>query len=875
MGDVNGDGKPDLVFVSNSSSGPSTLLGNGQGGFSDPILSSTGNFAFGAGGGAPTVALGDLNGDGLLDLAALSSANSGIGLCYGMGSGSFQSGTILPAGNSASFHALAVADVNNDGKLDIVYSYVGPYYSGLADFIGNPSGGLFTFTSGGNYVLWSAVIPPTITVAKNIVGLVARDFNGDGVVDYAVTGSGVNNGFLVPVVVVLYRTIAGGVLSVSSTMLSNVNNNYSYIVCGDFNGDSSVDAAVGGFGTPSIIPLLNNGITGFSQGPSIPIDGSLEALASGDLNGDGNDEIVAYSIQPAGLNFTYGDVSVVFGAASGQLGTPVNYYAGGSGSDSFLKIADVNGDGHLDVMSPSHWYRVMVLLGDGAGGLITNGRAQLGPSLSTNPEGSCVGDLDRDGNPDVVTTGGVGAAVHVLLGIGTGGFGSATSYPGSFGGNVTLADLDGDEILDAALSAPGGGNLIVLLMGNGAGGFGAQANLGNGGIGLNGYMNALAIGDFNGDGRPDIVATNLGYGYSVFLGIGGGSFGFPQNATLPASPNAVVVADLNGDGTLDLVIPLGTVGASPDHMVGVLIGNGLGAFSASSNVTVGLYPIGAAVGDLNSDGTRDIATVNYTDGSVSVLLGNGTGAFGAATSFDVKGNSPAPNGFLNPNAIALGDLNADGKHDIVVSTYQSQSIAALFGDGAGHFSSPSFFSGGSYPSSISLGDLNIDGQPDIVSTNMVSDDLSVYLNRRVAPLGTSQYGSGTHGCFGMIGVSTSGPAQVNTPSFAFVCTNAPTETLGLLLIADAQDTIGHDLFGIGAVMLLDFFSAAEVFGFNMYSGEGGSAAAPAPIPNSPAVVGKTYFAQSAWVENAHDGQACGPSPFHILTSRGLAFVIQM
>ena len=70
-------------------------------------------------------------------------------------------------------------------------------------------------------------------------------------------------------------------------------------------------------------------------------------------------------------------------------------------------------------------------------------------------------------------------------------------------------------------------------------------------------------------------------------------------------------------------------------------------------------------------------------------------------------------------------------------------------------------------------------------------------------------------------------------------------------------------------MLLDFFSAAEVFGFNMYSGEGGSAAAPAPIPNSPAVVGKTYFAQSAWVENAHDGQACGPSPFHILTSRGL------
>ena len=80
-------------------------------------------------------------------------------------------------------------------------------------------------------------------------------------------------------------------------------------------------------------------------------------------------------------------------------------------------------------------------------------------------------------------------------------------------------------------------------------------------------------------------------------------------------------------------------------MVGVLIGNGLGAFSASSNVTVGLYPIGAAVGDLNSDGTRDIATVNYTDGSVSVLLGNGTGAFGAATSFDVKGNSPAPNGF--------------------------------------------------------------------------------------------------------------------------------------------------------------------------------------------------------------------------------------
>ena len=173
-------------------------------------------------------------------------------------------------------------------------------------------------------------------------------------------------------------------------------------------------------------------------------------------------------------------------------------------------------------------------------------------------------------------------------------------------------------------------------------------------------------------------------------------------------PFSVAVGDFNGDGKQDLVTANQT---SSD--VSILLGDGAGNFSGPTNFAAGGNSISVAVGDFNGDGKQDLAVANSIHpGTVSILLGDGTGNFSARTNF-ATGDDPI--------SVVVGDFNGDGKQDLAVANSGeftgNPNVSILLGDGAGNFSAPTNFSAGDSPYSVAVGDFNGDGNQDLAVTN--------------------------------------------------------------------------------------------------------------------------------------------------------------
>jgi hypothetical protein len=251
--------------------------------------------------------------------------------------------------------------------------------------------------------------------------------------------------------------------------------------------------------------------------------------------------------------------------------------------------------------------------------------------------------------------------------------------------------------------------------------------------GVGSFPQAVATGDFNGDGRTDIVTANQSSAnVSVLLNNGGNGFQAAQNYATGSGPRSVAVGDFNGDGKLDIA----TANAAD---VSVLLGNGDGSFqSAQSIVLPDQTPPGApypgaqgptsvAVGDINGDGKLDLAVTSqvlveycpyycyfYYGGYVNVLLGHSDGSFADAETY--------LNNDTNPIAVALADLNGDGTLDVV--TNNGYSASSLLGNGDGTLQPAKYAStaGGGF-SSVALGDIDRDGKLDLV-LNSFSPDYS-------------------------------------------------------------------------------------------------------------------------------------------------------
>lgn len=369
------------------------------------------------------------------------------------------------------------------------------------------------------------------------------------------------------------------------------------------------------------------------------------------------------------------------GAGTSTITTPVTTFFPG-------EVVEVSITSGLGICPGEVYrYRVDVMAGNGTLGTPV--------SLSNISASVALGDVNSDGNLDIVTANTNFDQVFVLLGDGTGSFTQTAESPigvGSKPASVALGDVDGDGDLDIVTANRGSDNVSVLHgIGNGEFIFDQNYAVGN-------EPQDVALGDLNADGDLDlVVANNLSDDATILFNSGSGEF--PSSRTLNDAglyPESVVLSDVNSDGTLDIII-----GDSPV----VFLGNGAGGFTKFGSVSVNGMANAMAVGDLNGDGIPDIATANYNSNDIKVFFGNGDGTF--------TRSSGGPYGIGDaPASIVLGDLNADGALDIVTSGSPNE-MHVLINKGSGLFKTPVSYTGLSSDALV-MGDINNDGDLDVI-----------------------------------------------------------------------------------------------------------------------------------------------------------------
>ncbi len=604
-GDVNGDGKLDLVSCGigdaafDSGSYLQTLLGNGDGTFSVQTAQSFGESY----GGFEGLILADFNQDGLLDAATLGLSPENpnptlISVAYGKGDGTFQNLAVVA---QASFGATAIAfaDLNADGLPDILFA--GTSGSASTSFqrnltvLLNSSNGSFQAQ---NYL---ASFNPTARGPNTNELIVVGDFNGDDIQDVFVPAAGIDGdgqSFLWP-------GVGGGELGPPQTSWT-----LPAIAAfpGFFNKPGVLDVGLAGAYSVSAAPYA--GRNSF-VGPVVTANAIEvpEIQDTADFNGDGLTDLLISTLR---------GFAVAMAAGDGNF--QVNTYILTAEIRPAAAAGDLNGDGKADVAmltgTPEGHTRVTTYLGNGDG---TFGSAVLATTIPS-PYGSDVvariADFDGDGKNDIVFLSSEDegdANLYFLHGNGDGTFlpyyVASLAGTGRYAAFLAVADFNGDGIADFAVS--NGSSLLVYS--------GVKGGLPSRSFGYKPdelFVEGLTTGDFNGDGIPDIALAGDVQGepfFFTFPGAGDGTFGAPV-----LSPNndsyPILSIDINGDGNLDLIS--GQTDNALYFGVFAFLGDGHGKFTAAGDWLL-IEADDFAVGHFTSD--NRVGVVGCDIGGLAVI----------------------------------------------------------------------------------------------------------------------------------------------------------------------------------------------------------------------------------------------------------------
>ncbi len=599
----------------------------------------------------------------------------------------------------------------------------------IGDLIGN--GTMFAIGSsptGGNsmdvVVFNSDITTKSSTILQtgnNPEGYLVADFNGDGIRDLLVVTYGDGTSGQVTV----YLSNGDGTLEpgISSPAGSGPASAAAF----DFNKDGKLDVAIASF-SGGVSILLGNGDGTFAPPASYPTGTISTSVAAADLNGDGNADLVVGNV--SGTE-SPGTLSVLIGDGKGAFKPATTVVS--NLSPLAVAIGDLNKDGKPDLAVSDNYSGILtVMLGDGKGGF-----SQAGQYLALS-NSLFITDVDGDGNPDVVIASGhpdglmasvngfLTSSMMVLFGKGDGTLIGAPAYStGAFTdttpNSIALADFNGDGIQDMAVAANGSEDVWVML-GNSNGTFQTPTRMAFPGPGV--WAGSVVAADLTGSGKQDLVVANLANNNVwVFLGSGTGTFQTPVSSIVGGtSVTSLAVADFNGDHKLDLVA---TYSGSPGG-VALLLGNGNGSFTLAQTFNAGANPLSARVGDFNKDGKLDFAVVD------SGVLGSSADPGGAFVFLGSGAGNFQPavsySAGVNPLTLAVGELNQDGVSDFVVGTGDSNGnyyIGVLLGNSNGTFNPISVFPTAFGPQSIALADLNGDGKLDVIATHCCGDDLEM------------------------------------------------------------------------------------------------------------------------------------------------------
>jgi hypothetical protein len=341
-----------------------------------------------------------------------------------------------------------------------------------------------------------------------------------------------------------------------------------------------------------------------------------------------------------------------------------------------VEIADFNGDGKSDlVVANEESSDVSILLGDGKGKFVP---AKGSPfPAGHRPNDIAIGDFNRDGKLDLAIANHEEKHLTLLLGDGTGGFAPAPNSPLAVEvkphvHGVASGDLNGDGNPDLVTDSWANDELLVLF-GDGKGNFRTPGIFLK--VGKRPYQRHR-VADVNGDGHADILATNLeGNNVTVLLSDGKGGFKQPAGSPFACgdSPFNLAVGDVNGDGNIDLAMvnsPSSTAEGRGRDGLTVMLGNGKGEFTmvASSPFETGKTPNRVAIGDVNGDGVNDIAVSSPDANNITLFLMSQRGTVASRFTIAVGGK---------PKGLAIRDLNGDGKGDIVTTNNSENNVTVI------------------------------------------------------------------------------------------------------------------------------------------------------------------------------------------------------
>ena len=612
-GDLTGNGKADVLGFFNNNL--VVYLSNGDGTFAAGVSYPVGNTSF----GPVAITLGDFNNDGEVDVAASLQGDNVPGqevVLLGNGNGTFQAGKT----STGVYYpeSVVAGDFNNDGKLDLVIA-------------GDPS---LSNTNTTSILLGNGdgTFQAPSTIFSNSGTLATGDLNGDGKLDLVLGGS----------VVEIYLGKGDGTFALGHSYAGG-----SPLALADFNLDGKPDIATGGD------ILLGNGDGTFKgvSAVALPLPQYGPPLtAVGDFNKDGAPDVAVLSIS------TLWNLYILINDGTGALSLANTYTLHGPGYG--IATADLNGDGNLDLVvfgkvPLTEDWGYSVLLGNGDGSFQSPVFYPQNVATGSNFYSIVIADFNNDGKPDIAASLGGGASDNqslvVLLGNGNGTFSSPTYFFDGGASSIESADFNGDGKQDIAAA---GSNGLAILLGNGNGTFQPAT------FPFTTSFTGLLIGDVNGDGKADLVST---FGAQLYLGNGNGTFQAPIPIVSSSTVIASVLADINGDGKLDVIGGRQISAQSGDR--GIFLGNGDGTFGPymfllfSSDDSTNFVQ----AADMNGDGKQDLIVAQ--DPNIIFVLINTTvpvpGASFSPTSVTFPSqtvgtiSNPTPVMLTNTGAVAL------------------------------------------------------------------------------------------------------------------------------------------------------------------------------------------------------------------------------
>lgn len=642
-GDWNGDGRMDVAAVTNNQ--VQMYLNSDVDGQPVFLLSGAQLTGFGSTGEAGQLAVGDVNGDTLTDIVEVSKVSNEFGFFLGNGNGTFGAANVVAAGGTNP-RRIAVGDFDGDNRDDVAVTIAGagPGNDEVDIHLSGPGG---------------PTAAHNITVVQDTpYGIAVARLNNDTFLDLVVAHNVSNT--VQPLLGTGTGTFTAGASQATGLSATEV-------AVGRFNGDNFDDAVVVNQASNSFSYFQANGAGGLNAGVPVGLASNAVGIATGDFDGDGNQDVAA-TLNP------HLEVSVLRGNGNGTfqaaLERPISSVADFTFSDGSPVIADFDLDGTLDALvGHVSDYFSLILNTTPANPLQTCTEIQAGLTANVYRPDLAVADYNGDGHDDVAIINADDSSVSVLLGDGAG---TLTPAPGN------------------PYATPGGGF-------------------------------SIKAGDMNKDGRPDVVMfqdapTNA---VSVLLSNADGSLQAPLTQAAGFNGNELRLGDFNNDGNLDCVV--GFAAGTPN--VFLLLGNGDGTLNPPTGSNAGGGGVtSVGIADLNHDGNLDVVAPNLGSG-IDVFLGTGGATLPVAPSFTI---SPGAGVFEVLAADFDGDTFAD------VATFFNGGVAVFFNQGDGTFSNTPFMAANNIGASpwrmvFPAPDMDQNGLPDIVTQDNIAGGTHILL----------------------------------------------------------------------------------------------------------------------------------------------------